>query len=127
MPTNVKIIHARDFIRATPGGVLDLQASEALLLDIVEASGQIADVDVLLDTRRTMTVLSTSDLWGLAQKVAIAGAKSVRRTAVLCPAERFDHARFFSMCGERHGLDIRAFLDYEHAMEWLVAGDHAPP
>ena len=123
MPTNVKIIHARDFIRATPGGVLDLQASERLLLDIVDASGQVPDVDVLLDTRKTMTVLSISDLWGLAQKVSTAGAKSLRRTAVLCPAERFDHARFFSLCGERHGLDIRAFLDYEHAMEWLIASD----
>ena len=63
----------------------------------------------------------------MAQKVSMAGAKSLRRTAVLCPAERFDHARFFSMCAERHGLDIRAFLDYEHAMEWLVASDRKQP
>ena len=127
MPTNVKIIHARDFIRATPGGVLDLQTSERLLLDIAEASSQLPGVDLLLDTRNSMTLLSTSDLWELAQKVSSAGAKSLRRTAVLCPAERFDHARFFSMCAERHGFEIRAFLDYEHAMEWLVESDRAPP
>src|SRR5687767_2173244 len=65
MPTNVKIIHARDFIRATPGGVLDLKASERLLLDVAEASGRLPDVDLLLDTRNTMTVLSTADLWAL--------------------------------------------------------------
>jgi len=123
MPTNVKIIHARDFIRATPGGVLDLQASERLLLDVAQVSGRLPEVDLLLDTRNTMTVLSTADLWALAQKVAGTGAKSLRRTAVLCPAERFDYAQFFSLCGERHGLEIRAFLDYEHAMEWLVSAD----
>ena len=123
MPTNVKIIHARDFIRATPGGVLDVQASEKLLLEVAKVSSQVPDVDLLLDTRNTMTVLSTADLWSLVQKVSATGAKSLRRTAVLCPAERFDYAQFFSLCGERHGLDIRAFLDYEHAMEWLVAAD----
>ena len=36
--TNVKIIDAREFVRATPGGVLDLEASEKLLLEIAEAS-----------------------------------------------------------------------------------------
>ena len=126
MPTNVKIIHARDFIRATPGGVLDVQASEKLLLEVAEASSQVPDVDLLLDTRNTMTVLSTADLWALAQKVSNTGARSLRRTAVLCPAERFDYAQFFSLCGERHGLEIRAFLDYEHAMEWLVSEDRTP-
>ncbi|HYH41914.1 MAG TPA: hypothetical protein VD867_08015 [Burkholderiales bacterium] len=125
MPTNVKIIQARDFIRATPGGVLDLRASEALLLDITKASGPLPDVDLLLDARNSMTTLSTSVLWALSQKVAAVGATSRRRTAVLCPAERFDHAQFFSLCGERHGFEIRAFLDYEHAMEWLVADDRA--
>ena len=123
MPTNVKIIDAREFVRATPGGLLDYEASEKLLLEIAEASRDVEDLDVLLDTRNAMAVLSTMDLWALAQKAAMHGAKTLCKTAVLCPAERFDHAQFFGMCGQQHGLNIRAFIDYEHAMEWLISGD----
>ena len=35
---NVKVIHAHEFVRARPGGVLDLETSEALLLQISKAA-----------------------------------------------------------------------------------------
>ena len=38
----------------------------------------------------------------------------------------FDNARFFSLLAASHGFSrIRAFLTYEDAMEWLMAGDDA--
>jgi len=37
-PANVKVIHAHEFVRAQPGGVLDLETSEALLLEIAKAT-----------------------------------------------------------------------------------------
>jgi hypothetical protein len=120
MPTNVRIVHAGEFIRATPSGVLDLVASEQLLADLTRTSKRLPDAHVLLDTRNAMTTLNTSDLWTLAEKAANDVERTRRRTAVLCPAERFDHARFFAMCAERHSLNIRAFVDYEHAIEWLI-------
>jgi len=40
---------------------------------------------------------------------------------VLCPLEKFDRARFFAMCAENRGFNMRAFADYEQAMEWLMA------
>lgn len=33
-PANVKVIHAHEFVRARPGGVLDLETSEVLLFDV---------------------------------------------------------------------------------------------
>ena len=123
MPTNVRIVQAGEFIKATPSGVLDLVASEQLLAEVAKASRRVPDAHVLLDTRNAMAILNTSDLWTLAAKAASEAAKSRRRTAVLCPAERFDHARFFAMCAERHSLNIRAFVDYEHAIEWLIGTD----
>ena len=46
----------------------------------------------------------------------------LRKTAVLCPRERFDNAKFFSLLAGSHGFrHIRAFLNYEDAMEWLLA------
>ena len=124
MPTNVKIIQARDFISARPGGVLDLHASETLLDSIVTSSTSLEQFQVLLDTRRTLTSLSTTDLWYLSQKLTHADVAGMHKTAVLCPHERFDHAQFFAMCAEHRGLNIRAFLAYEDAMEWLIHDDH---
>ena len=60
MPTNIRVIHARDFVRATPQGVLDLNASEKLLFEIVVAGAPLATYDVLLDTRSAVGVLGTS-------------------------------------------------------------------
>ena len=50
------------------------------------------------------------------------GPTFLRKTAVLCPRERFDNARFFSLLAASHGFrGVRAFLAYEDAMEWLLA------
>ena len=125
MPTNVQVIRARDFIRAKPGGVFDLPATEKLLMQIADATKSLQGVEILIDTRQSMAVLNTADLFTLAQKFCDSCGSRVRKTAVLCPAQRFDHARFFALCAERHGVEIRPFLDYEHAMEWLVASDRA--
>jgi hypothetical protein len=120
MPTNVRVIRAQDFIRAAPGGVLDLAASEKLLADIVLAAGSLDDYQVLLDTRNAIAVLETSDLYYLAERVAEHAGKLNHMTAVLCPLERFNHARFFTLCTQRRGLNIRPFATYEQAMEWLI-------
>jgi hypothetical protein len=123
MPTNVKIIHAHDFVRATPGGVLDRAASEQLLSDIARASAALYEFQILLDTRRALVVLDSADLWMLARKVTEQYRALMRKTAVLCPTERFNHARFFAMCTQSEGLNVRAFVNYEDAMEWLIADD----
>jgi hypothetical protein len=125
MPTNVKIIHAQDFLRATPGGVLDRAASEQLLSAITRASTALHDFQVLLDTRRALVVLDSADLWILARKVTEQYGPSMRKTAVLCPHERFNYARFFALCMANEGLKVRAFVAYEEAMEWLIADDRA--
>jgi hypothetical protein len=120
MPTNVKVIEARDFISARPGGVLDLHASESLLHTIMQSASALDSFQVLLDTRRALGVLSTTDLWYLSQKLAQDGTWGAHKTAVLVPHDRFDHAQFFTMCAEGRGLNVRAFLAYEDAMEWLL-------
>jgi hypothetical protein len=45
-----------------------------------------------------------------------------RRTAILCPLEKFDRSRFFALCAENRGFNIQVFTSYEEAMEWLIGG-----
>ena len=100
-PANVKVIHAHEFVRARPGGVLDLETSEAILLD-----------------------LGAADLWFLADRLAKHRHAFSGKTAVLCPIERFDRARFFALLADSKGFDVEAFTSYEEAIAWL-SGDEA--
>jgi hypothetical protein len=120
VPANVKVIHAREFIRAQPDGQAHLDSALQLLKDIAQAGAGLEDFEVLVDTRLVSGRLSATDLWTLAEQLVRFRKTFAHRTAILCPIERFDHARFFALCGENHGFNIHAFTSYEEAMEWLI-------
>jgi hypothetical protein len=123
VPVTVKVIHWGDFIRARPDGNADLEQAEKLLQDIAAAGAGMQDFDILVDTRHVKGRLGVADLWSLAEKLARFRQTFSRRTAVLCPLERFDHVRFFALCAENRGFNVRAFASYEEAMEWLLSGN----
>lgn len=123
-PANVKVIHAHEFVRARPGGVLDLQTSETLLLDIAKAADGLDRAEVLIDTRRAEGQLGAADLWFLADRLAKHRHAFSGKTAVLCPIERFDRARFFALLADSKGFDVEAFTSYEEAIAWL-SGEEA--
>ena len=120
MPSTVKVIRSRDFVRARPDGNADIESAERLLKEIVEAGKGLDAFEVLVDTRDVSGGLSAPDLWTLCEKLARYRETFAHRTAILCPIERFDHARFFALCAENRGFNIQAFSDYEAAMEWLL-------
>lgn len=121
MPTNVKVIPARDFIRARPDGHAYLDKAEELLAEIAKAGDGLDDFAILVDTREVSGRLSATELWRLAETLLKFRRTFAKRTAVLCPIDKFDHTRFFTLCAENHGFNIRAFVAYEDAMEWLIA------
>ena len=121
MPNNIRVIHARDFISATPRGEFDL-ASSKKLLEAVAATAAQQQHDVILDIRDARSNMTAADLWALAS--ALAGdRKSFSKMAILCPIERFDRAWFFVQCADNQHLNLRAFTDYEAAMKWLYDYD----
>ena len=123
MPTSVRVIRPRDFVRATAGGVLDLEAAEKMLADIAAAAAKETDLELLIDTRRAHGMLGAADLWFLADRLVKYRGTFERKTAVLCPTEKFDRARFFALCAENKGFNVQAFTSYEDAMEWLMGQD----
>ena len=120
MPATVKVIQAREFVRARPGGVLNLEASEQLLFDIANAAHGLGNCEILIDTRQAQGQLGAADLWFLADRLGRHRHAFSGKTAVLCPVERFDRARFFSLLAESKGFDVEAFTSYEEAMAWLT-------
>jgi len=128
MATNIRIIHAHDFIRVTPDGRLDLETSKRLLAEVATAAGPLHDYEILVDTRKAQPEMSIGDLWYLATDTWYLAAKLVnargrfpKKTAVLCPLQRFDHASFFALCAQNTGLNVQAFSSFEDAIEWLIA------
>jgi hypothetical protein len=120
MAVNIKVIQARDFIRATPDGRVDLHKAERLLQQIAEAGAGLAEFDVLVDTRRVSGALTATELWRLADKLVHYRSTFAHKTAIVCPLEKFDHSTFFALCAENRGFNIQAFSSYEDAMEWLL-------
>jgi hypothetical protein len=123
MPTTVRIIRPPDFLRATAGGVLDLEAAEKLLAAIAASAAQEKELELLIDTRRAHGELGAADLWFLADRLVKYRGTFDRKTAVLCPTNKFDRARFFALCAENKGFNVQAFTSYEDAMEWLMGQD----
>ena len=119
--TNIRIIHASDFIRVTPEGQLDFEKSKKLLKEIESASDSLVDYHIILDTRKAEVEISVGELWHLAAEISKFPKVFSRKTAILCPVEGFDLAKFLALCVQNRGLEIKAFTSFEDTIEWLMA------
>jgi hypothetical protein len=117
MPRNVKVIRGPDFVRARPDGHVDLEAAEALLEEIAAAGVGLEDFQVRIYIRQVSGRLGGN--YGGSREARQLARALGHRTAVLCPLEKFDHTRFFTMCAEARAS--RHVTAYEDAMEWLLA------
>jgi len=121
MPTNIRIIHAHDFIKATVKGELDLKEAMELLIRVATTSAPLVDYELLLDIRNAQAKLSITELWFLAAELGKLNKGGVsRKIAVLCPLTEFDHAGFFALCAQNRGMQVQAFTSFEDAIEWLI-------
>ncbi len=126
MPATIRIIHAHDFIKATPTGELNLEESKKVLIAIASASVPLKDFDILLDTRLAHSTMSEKDLLYLASELKNHFEHFPKtfprtpKTAVLCPIEKFDSAEFFALCAKHNGYQTSAFTSVGDAYEWLT-------
>jgi len=120
MPSDVRIVHAREFIRATPDGQFDLEETKKVLAEIASAGAPSNDYDVLVDTRGADSELTVDDLLDLAGEIHNVRKAFSRKTALLVPRERLNHAEFFAACAEERGFQVSAFTSLGDAMAWLI-------
>ncbi len=120
MSINIRIIHAHEFIKATLEGQLDLDKVKRLLVEIASASGPSFHYEVIIDARKVQSELSIADLWYVVSDLSELHEAFSRKTAVLCPVERFHFGEFLALCAQNRGLQVNAFTSFEAAMEWLI-------
>ena len=120
MPIDVRNIHAHEFIKTTPKGELDVEASKKMLVEIASASAPSDDYDILVDTRGMHSALSVQDLWAIVDELHQYRQALSRRTAVLVPVERADYAEYFAECARDKGYQVSAFTSLGDAVAWLI-------
>ena len=116
----LQIIKVGDFIKSTPTGDLDMNASELGLKEIAGNCTDLRDYNILIDLREVKSLLSSPDIYELSSKLAKYGETFRRKTAVLARAdEDFDQAKFFENIAQNQGFNVKAFTVFEDAIIWL--------
>jgi hypothetical protein len=126
MKTQIQIFEFKHLIVMTAHGTVDLSASKAALKSLVADPGFDASPEVLIDLRDTDCDISVTDVFELVKHMALSipALSQNHRIAVLvkrhAPANLvFNYAQFLELCADNRGLNIRAYGDYNHAIDWL--------
>jgi len=126
MPTNIQVIHACEFVKATAEGALDLKETRKALFEAASLFPPCNAYHVLLDTRHAQSTMSTFDLYLLASELGSRPMPICRKIAILCPIERFEYAEFLETCSQNRGVNLNAFHSFEVAISWLCGIENTP-
>ena len=130
MPLDLELIRAREFIRVTAEGHLDLQTSKEALTKLARACHKRGVTRAMLDLRPFRVgprpVLTPLDLAGLVDAFGEIGFTKEQRLAVLYTLDPHHRARLFSFICMMHGWQVRGFSSFENAMLWLSRDETAP-
>ena len=129
MPTTLQIVHARDFVRTTPTGHLDWETTQRLFTAIAKTAAQLEGCDFLMDNRELSSIdLSDTQLWYLVQLLLDFDPIFRGKIAILLPEEASgDRARFFELCATNRGFRVKAFKQFEAAINWLSSQTEINP
>ena len=118
MPFDLHVVKTADFVRLDADGHFDKDASRRALQGIAKACVERGINAALLDVRDARGELSMADVYRLACAFADMGFRQEHRLAILHPFHG-ERAEFFAMCATARGWQVRAFLEFEEAVEWF--------
>lgn len=119
--TDVQIIHARDLIHVITSDVFNVKENVQVLSEIAALGAALTDCRILLDTRKSNSVITATDLWLLIKGFASLHPALEQKMVVLCLPGQFDYAAFFALYAQNRGLHVAVFTSFEEAIEWLIA------
>ena len=120
MPTMYKIVNAKDFIKAKPSGITDLEQSKQVLLELAMIAGLSPEHEILIDIRESDAGLTHEELYELIKELEKNRSFFHNKIAVLSrDDEQYSRAGFFEICANLEGFHVAAFIDFEKAVNWL--------
>jgi hypothetical protein len=119
MPVDLEIIRTSDFLRLDAGGQLDLKQSHDVLASVAKGCLDHGIDCALLDVRDVNTTLKLSELQILARSFHEMGFNERHRLAILHRYADRERAEVFTMFANDRGWNVRAFEEYEEAINWF--------
>lgn len=123
MPTDLEIIRASEFIRLGAKGKFDFESSKSALALLAQACRKRGVDRALLDLREVPVpekpLFSPRELAALVGTFREAGFTERQRLAVLYRSDPHHGARMFAFIGTLRGWTVRAFAEFEAALNWL--------
>lgn len=121
MNLNTQLVRQSDYIKTAPTGELDMASTRQLLLKLAAASSSGQERPMLVDIRKTSSILKKSDVFELASTLIEYGKTFRRKTAILArDDDSFDRANFFELVARNRGYNVNAFSSFEEAIIWLA-------
>ena len=122
MPHDIRMVHARDFIKTKSTGDMDLEASKKLIVELVSLNLP-AGCDILIDIRDTVAKHTLANVHeAVSELVRFRETFMGRRIAVVGADEELfrRNTQFAEVCANDRGIALRGFTSFEDAMNWLT-------
>jgi len=127
VPLELQIIRAGEFIRAGAHGRPDLETSRMVLRELARACKRRGIDRALLDLRGIRPgltrILAPADLASLVDTFHEIGFGREQRLAVLYSEDPHKGARLFAFISTLRGWNVRAFSDFEKALNWMAKAE----
>lgn len=129
---NIRLIRGSQFIHGDHDGALDLAASREVLCQLLAEGAEGAGAtpgsyDLLFDVRDAEIMLTLPDVWRLLQDLDECDPGFDGRLALLDDwDDTFDRMQFFEASADEIGVQAKAFIDFEQAVNWLWDSRNAP-
>jgi hypothetical protein len=127
MTMELHVIRFREFVRVDAHGQLDMAASHEVLLQVARICRKRGIDRALLDGRDLQTELRPYEMAALVRDLAEMGFTPNQRLALLHRGDAHHRARLFALIGKLRGWNIRAFGEFEEAIDWLSVPPEAGP
>jgi hypothetical protein len=126
MPITLDIIRASEFIRLDATEHLDFEASKHVLEGLAFACRKRGIERAMLDLRTVPVpakpLFTTAEMGTLIGAFRDAGFTRRHQLAILYQQDAHGGIRTFAFLSKLRGLQVRAFNDFEKALQWLSEG-----
>ena len=124
----ISVIHATEFLVATPHGRLDRASSQSLLQGIIAATNETSSYPLLLDLRTAEFFMSAADVYDWVAELSEFRLAFSNRIAALTRAGTHPkNLDLFELCATNRGIRTHVFEDYGDAIAWLMSATEVWP
>lgn len=120
MPYDLHIIKTKDFIRFDGHGHVAVDESHRVLANLAKTCVERGIDCALLDIRDIRSKLPLADVYRLARAFQEMGFQKHHRLAILHRYDASERAALFAMLASARGWNVRAFDEYEDAIQWFA-------